>query len=167
MGRGLRQEHRSLGRGCSSQEVRWGRQRCLLKGCVCLVVDWKKEEEFITHSCQFQAAFKVIPLAQVEDSLSDKSQHPCRRHIHCFRPKVTWQQMKNARYKHLCYQWSGPRTRRWWRRSSESLSNFWVALWFAFWNIFLICHQGFIEPRIEPYSEHCLSILQVMQLIQT
>lgn len=161
--RGLRQEHRSLGRAAAARK--WGeeRQRCL-QGAVFVWWLIEKEEGDLSHiHVSFRQHLKSFRLA-AEKILSPTNPNIPAEDTYIAElkwPGNRWEE--NARYKHLCYQWSGPRTRRWWRKKLPKASPaFWVTLWFAFWNIFLICHQGFIEPRIEPYSEHCLSILQVI-----
>ena len=55
----------------------------------------KKEEGELSHiHVSFQAAFKVIPLAQVEKILSPTIPNIPAKDTYVAEPKVTWQQMR-------------------------------------------------------------------------
>lgn len=120
----LRQEHRSLGRGAADRK--WGeeRQRCLLKGAVFVLrLIEKQEEGDLSHvHVSFQAEFKVIPLAHVEKILSPINPNiPAEGTLLSQKwPGNRWEE--NARYKHLCYRWGGPRMRRRWRKKLRKAS---------------------------------------------
>ena len=106
--------------GGAAADRKWGEERqcCLLKGAVFVLWLIKKQEEGdLSHvHVSFQAEFKVIPLAQVEKILSPINPNiPAEGTLLSQKwPGNRWEE--NARYKHLCYRWGGPRMRRRWRK---------------------------------------------------
>lgn len=107
--------------GGAAAARKWGeeRQRCLLKGAVFVL--WlieKKEEGDLSHvHVNFQQrlkSFRWLKLRRFSLRQIPTSRQKTDTLLSQKWPGNRWEE--NARYKHLCYQWSGPRTRRWWRK---------------------------------------------------
>ena len=109
----LRQEHRSFGWG----RRKWGEEKAELPSQgrhVCFVADWKKRKGiyhmFMWVSRQNFKSFHWLKLRRTSfQQIPTSQQKTC-----CWAKSVlAKEERRTLRTKHLCYQWSGPRTRGW------------------------------------------------------